>query len=402
MQECEKLFLSNALLPTIAQRSKSERIHNRRFISKTFSIIKDCNPASYVATARKINESKIDVVNIQHEFGLYKGDFGDYILEFMESVRKPVVTTFHTVLPNPPAGMKKVVKEIYELSDRITVSARAGIDILRDTFGLDKRKLTIVPHGVPDVPFVDTGWAKRHLGLSGKFVIGSYGLINPDKGIEYVLEALPAVIARNPDKQILYMIVGEPHPGLDQRLRTEYKEKLEGLVNGLGLERNVLFVNRYLPNRDMIRHFLATDVCAVANMKADQISSGVLSQAIGCGKSIVATGFAHAAEALSNGRGIFVDFGDSEDIAQKLNLLIQDDDLRNRVSRNVYAYGRSITWDKIAHKYLDIFTHVMEPRTHAPASAAIRSSLPRSADIAERHDKQIKALKRASKKLYNT
>ncbi|MGZ4903662.1 MAG: glycosyltransferase [Halobacteriota archaeon] len=374
----------------VAKLNRRDPIHNRRFISKTFNVIKDCNPDNYVAAARRINDSKIDVVNVQHEFGLYKGDFGSYLLEFLRELRKPVVTTFHTVLPDPPSGMKKVVREIYELSDRITVSAQAGISILRDTFGLNKSKLTIIPHGVPDVPFVKTEWAQRYLGLSGKFVIGSYGLINPDKGIEYVLEALPSVIERNPGKQIVYMIVGELHPGLDQRLREAYKDKLEALVRELDLARNVLLVDRYLSNREMIMHFLATDVCAVTNMNANQISSGVLSQAIGCGKSIVATRFAHAAEALSNGRGLFVDFGDATDIANKLNELVRDEALRAQISRDAYLYGRSMTWDKIARKYVDIFAHVREPQTRYPASMLVRTSLPRPLDKAKHSDKNLK------------
>ncbi len=384
--------MSNTPLSALAKLNKRDPIHNRRFISKTFNVIKDCNPDSFISAAQKINDSKIDVVNIQHEFGLYRGgDFGQYILEFLRTLRKPVVTTFHTVLPDPPSGMKKVVREIYELSDRITVSAQAGVNILRDTFRLDKSKLTIIPHGVPDVPFVKTEWAKRYLGLSGKFVIGSYGLINPDMGIEYVLEALPSVIERHPDKQVVYMIVGELHPGLDQRLREAYRDKLETLVKDLDLERNVLLVDRYLSNREMIMHFLATDVCAVANMNANQISSGVLSQAIGCGKSIVATRFAHAAEALANGRGVFVNFGDAGDIADKLNDLVGDETLRAQISRDAYLYGRSMTWDKIARKYVDIFTHIREPQTHSSASMLVRTSISRSLSKAKQSEKKLKS-----------
>ncbi|MGZ4951818.1 MAG: glycosyltransferase [Halobacteriota archaeon] len=390
MQPCRKLFLSNTPLSALATLNKKDPIHNRRFISKTFNVIKDCNPDSFVAAARKINDSKISVVNIQHEFGLYRGDFGAYLLEFLREVRKPVVTTFHTVLPNPPLEMKKVVREIYNLSDRIIVSAQTGINILRDTFGLDKSKLTVIPHGVPDVPFVKTEWAKRYLGLSGKFVIGSYGLINPDKGIEYVLEALPSVIERNSEKQIVYMVVGELHPGLDQRLREAYREKLETLIRELNLSRNVLLVDRYLSNREMIMHFLATDVCAVTNMNANQISSGVLSQAIGCGKSIIATRFAHAAEALSNGRGLFVEFGDAGDIAHKLNELVRDEALRAQVSRDAYLYGRSMTWDKIARKYVDIFAHVREPQMRTPASMLVRTSLARRLEKAKYSDYTLK------------
>lgn len=371
VQECKNLFLSNASLrEQAAQLSKKEFVLSKRFISKTFNVIKDCDVKSYVAAADKINGSKIDVVNIQHEFGLYKGDFGNYILEFMRRVKKPIVTTLHTILPNPPPGMRDVVKDIYALSDRVVTSANAGIELLNNTYGLDKKKLTLIPHGVPAVPFIDTTLPKKRLGLSGKFVIASYGLINPDKGIENVIEALPSVIDVNPNKEIIYMVVGEPHPALDEKVRQQYKDKLDRLVKSLGLANNVIFVQRYLPNREMITHFLATDICAVANTNPNQISSGVLSQAIGCGKSIVATEFTHAAEVLSHGRGMLVKFSCPEDIAEKINLLIGDNELRYAISRKVYEYAQSITWDRIAGRYLNVFSQLRLP-FHSTASTPL-------------------------------
>ncbi|HYA33345.1 MAG TPA: glycosyltransferase, partial [Candidatus Bathyarchaeia archaeon] len=165
--------MSNASLRVQrAQLSKKEFIRSKRFAAKTFNVIKDCNVESFVTAAKRINDSKIDVVNIQHEFGLYKGEFGCYILEFMRRVRKPIITTLHTVLPNPPVRMREVVKDIYALSDRVVVSANTGVDLLRHKFGLDKARLVMVPHGVPHVPrLVDTEFAKRRLGLAGNFVI---------------------------------------------------------------------------------------------------------------------------------------------------------------------------------------------------------------------------------------
>jgi polysaccharide biosynthesis protein PslF len=372
VQECKNLFLSNVSLRKQAEQlSKKEFVLNKRFNSKIFNIIKDCDVESYITAANLINSSKIDVVNIQHEFGLYRGDFGNYILEFMCRVKKPIVTTLHTILPHPPPEMRDVVKDIYALSDRVVTSANAGIELLNKTYGLDKKKLTLIPHGVPAVPFIETPLPKQRLGLSGKFVIASYGLINPDKGIETVIEALPSIIDANPNKEIIYMVVGEPHPALDEKVRQRYKDKLDRLVNSLGLANNVVFVPRYLPNREMIAHFLATDVCAVANTNPDQISSGVLSQAIGCGKSIVATEFAHAAEVLSYGRGMLVKFDCPEDIAEKINLLIGDDELRNAMSREVYKYAQSITWDRIARRYLTVISQLtgpLYPVTSRPAS----------------------------------
>ena len=362
VKECKNLFLSNASLrQQAAQLSKKEFVRSKRFISRTFNVIEDCDVNSFVTAANKINSSKIDVVNIQHEFGLYRGDFGSYILEFMRRVRKPVVTTMHTILPNPPSGMRDVVRDIYALSDRVITSANAGIELLNNTYGLNKKKLALIPHGVPAVPLIDTALPKRRLGLSGKFVIASYGLMNPDKGIESVIEALPSVIDANPNKEIVYMVVGEPHPALDEKVRQRYKGKLDDLIKKLGLAKNVVFVQRYLSNKEMIAYFLATDICAVTNTNLNQISSGVLSQAIGCGKSIIATEFTHATEVLSHGRGMLVKFGCPEDLTEKINLLISDNELRKAMSRQVYEYAQSITWDRIARLYLAVFKQTRAP-----------------------------------------
>jgi len=368
LQQCQKLFLSNVTSQSQAARwSKKKFTRSSRFTSKMLSVIKDCNRASYVAAAKKVNEARIDVVNVQHEFGLYKGDFGDYILEFMRRVNKPIVTTLHTVLPNPPAHMRGVVKDIYALSERVAVSANAGIMLLAKDYGLDKNKLILIPHGVPTVPLVDTRLAKRRLGCSEKFVIASFGLINPDKGIEYVIEALPSVIEANPHQDVVYMVVGEPHPALERKVREEYRYKLDNLIKRLGLSHNVVFVERYLSNREMIGYFLAADICAVTNTNPDQISSGVLSQAIGCGKSIVATQFAHAVEALSNGRGLLVERGSSADIAKKINLLMANYGLRADIARRVYDYAQSITWEKIARRYVDVFVQTKSRSALLPA-----------------------------------
>jgi len=250
------------------------------------------------------------------------------------------------------------------------VPSALAIHLLDNRFHVNGDKTIVVPHGGPSVPArVAPTFAKRRLGLAGKFVIGSYGLINPDKGIEYVLEALPSIIEANPNEDILYMIVGKYHPGLSQQVRDLYRKKLERLITELGLTGHVKFVGRYLSNKEMIRHFLATDVCAIANMNKDQVSSGVLAQAIGCGRSIVATKFGHAVEALSNGRGLLVEFGDPMDIASKIDLLVKNKQLRDRISQRAHEYGQSVTWDCIARKYVHIFAQVRNPRTarrHVP------------------------------------
>ncbi|HXY88284.1 MAG TPA: glycosyltransferase family 4 protein [Candidatus Acidoferrales bacterium] len=341
--------------------------------SKIFQTIKDCEISTYLQAANKINSSKIDVVNIQHEFGLYKGDHGEYIVNFLSRLQKPVVTTFHTVLPDPPHAMKNIVKTISDLSDRIVVSANVGVDILKNTFHLPLTKLIVIPHGVPDVPFIDTERPKKYIGLPAKFIIGSYGLINPDKGIEYVLEAMPQIIDDNPDKDIIYLIVGAFHPSLEKSVRTGYRQLLRDIVKELGLTRHVKFIEKYLTNKDMILHFLATDICAVTNMNYKQISSGVLSQAIGCGKPIIATKFMHAKESLADGKGLLVDFGNVNDLSEKLNFLVQHDSLRKKMALNTYCYGRTITWSEVAKMYINVFNKIKAPKITTPLITPLKS-----------------------------
>ena len=341
--------------------------------SKIFQTIKDCEISTYLQAANKINSSKIDVVNIQHEFGLYKGDHGEYIVNFLSRLQKPVVTTFHTVLPDPPHAMKNIVKTISDLSDRIVVSANVGVDILKNTFHLPLTKLIVIPHGVPDVPFIDTERPKKYIGLPAKFIIGSYGLINPDKGIEYVLEAMPQIIDDNPDKDIIYLIVGAFHPSLEKSVRTGYRQLLRDIVKELGLTRHVKFIEKYLTNKDMILHFLATDICAITNMNYKQISSGVLSQAIGCGKPIIATKFMHAKEALADGKGLLVNFGNVNDLSEKLNFLVQHDSLRQNMALNTYCYGRTITWSEVAKMYINVINNIKAPKIMTPSITPLKS-----------------------------
>jgi glycosyltransferase involved in cell wall biosynthesis len=198
-------------------------------------------------------------------------------------------------------------------------------------------------------------------------------LINPDKGIEYVLEAMPQIIDDNPDKDIIYMIVGAFHPALEKSAREGYSQLLRDVVKELGLKKHVKFVERYLSNKDMILHFLATDICAITNMNYKQISSGVLSQAIGCGKPIVATKFMHAREALADGKGLLVDFSNADDLANKLSFLVQHDSLRKNMALNTYCYGRTITWSEVAKMYINVFSKIQAPKVVTPTITPLKS-----------------------------
>ncbi|MDD1720934.1 MAG: glycosyltransferase family 4 protein [Euryarchaeota archaeon] len=324
--------------------------------SRVSHVIKDTDPISFVEAAQRINATRFGVINIQHEYGLYGGSWGSNIIEFMEVLEKPIITTLHTVLPKPPSEAKAVTREIYSLSDGVVVPGQIGADILENAYGLDPAKITVIPHGVPDVPFISTEKPKRKLGLSRRFVLATFGLLHPAKGIDFVLEALPHIIAANPRINIVYLIVGETHPNIVKNDGERYRERLKDAVKTLGLETHVHFVDRYLTNRNLILHYLATDICVLPYLGPDQISSGVLSQAIGCGKAIVSTPYLHAKDALSDERGLLVRFGDPSDLADKINTLVQNDSLRREMEIRTYMYGRSITWREVARKYIQLCT----------------------------------------------
>lgn len=324
--------------------------------SRVAFVIKDSDQISFVEAAHKINASNVDVVNIQHEYGLYGGSCGRYILNFMEVLEKPIVTTLHTVLPTPPEEAKTVMREIYRLSADVVVPGHVGIDILKTAFDLGPGKVQVIPHGVPDVPFISTERPKRKLGLLRRFVIGSFGLLHPAKGVERVLEALPQVIADNPELDVLYLVVGETHPNIVKNEGERYRERLKEIVKDLGLEHHVTFVDRYLTNRNLILHFLATDICVLPYVARDQIVSGVLSQAVGCGKAIIATPYLHARDALADERGMILRSGESSEMAEAITSLMRNDQLRREMEIRTYMYGRSITWKEVAKRYMELFS----------------------------------------------
>jgi len=319
-------------------------------------VIKDTDPISFVEAAHKINASRTDVVNIQHEYGLYGGSWGRYILDFMDVLEKPIVTTLHTVLPKPPEEAKVVTREIYHLSAEVVVPGHVGVDILKNAFGVGPDKVKVIPHGVPDVPFISTERPKKKLGFSHRFVLGSFGLLHPAKGIEYVLEALPKVIADNPAMNVVYLVVGETHPNVIKNEGESYRARLKEIIANLELTDNVKFVDRYLTNRNLILHFLATDICVLPYLARDQIVSGVLSQAVGCGKAIIATPYLHALDALADERGVILESNSPYEIAEAITTLMRNDRLRREMEIRTYMYGRSITWKEVAKRYKEVFT----------------------------------------------
>jgi glycosyltransferase involved in cell wall biosynthesis len=308
---------------------------------------------SYKAVASKINSSDISAVNIQHEYGLFGGHWGDYLLTFMEELKKPIITTLHTILPDPNTDAERVLKEIIRLSDRIIVLARAGSKILEERYGCVPDKIRYIPHGCPNVPFIKSETPKTGLGFKDRYILSTFGLISRGKGIEYAIKALPEIIPVEP--RVLYIVIGETHPDVRKREGESYRQSLYDLVYSLGVERNVRFVNRFLSKSDLIRFLQATDTYVLPYPNRDQISSGTMLYALCTGKAIVTTPFLHAEEVIDQGAALRCEFKDPHSIAERVNSLIKEDRMRASYERKAYDYSRGMIWPTVAMRYINEF-----------------------------------------------
>jgi glycosyltransferase involved in cell wall biosynthesis/CBS domain-containing protein len=308
---------------------------------------------SYKEAAKRINASGIDVVNLQHEFGLFGGVWGEYLIEFLENLNKPVITTLHTVFQEPTHDAGRVMKEIIELSRYVVVMARVGIKILEQLYDTFADKVRYIPHGCPNVPSVRSKTLKESMGLGDRVLLSTFGLISRGKGIEYAIGALPDIVEKEP--RVLYLVIGETHPEVRKQEGESYRQSLYELVDELGVEENVRFVNRFLEKNDLIRLLQATDVYVIPYPNREQISSGTLLYALSTGKAIVSTPFLHAEEVISHGAAMSCRFKDPESIAECVNNLIRYDQLRNDYEARAYEYSRDMIWPNVAMKYVNLF-----------------------------------------------
>jgi len=306
----------------------------------------------YIQAAKYVNSSRVKAVNLQHEFGIYGGEWGEYILSFLRNVNKPVITTLHTVQPDFESKARNVLEEILARSKAIVVMAKAAQNILKK-YNDPHDKTSIVQHGCPDIRFVTSDSVKPSLGLRGRIVLSTFGLINAGKGIEYVLQALPPLVAKYPN--MLYLVIGETHPEVRKNEGETYRMSLIKLVEQLGLKNHVRFHNRFLTKRELIRYLQATDVYITPYLGANQISSGTLVYALGAGRAVVSTPYLHAKEVLSHGRGLLCEFRNPDSITNEVKKLLENKEFRRDMEKKAYRYSRDFTWPKVAEKYTDIF-----------------------------------------------
>ena len=323
--------------------------------------------SSYEEAAAAINHAPVQVVSIQHEYGLFGGEQGADLLAFVQAVKKPIVLTLHTVLEQPGLVLQQVTEALAEAASGVVVLAERAKQILAEHYpGVPQEKLWFIPHGTPVTTLQSTAFMKRALGWEHRTILSTFGLLSPGKGIEEALSALPRVVERHPE--VLYVVLGETHPEVRRKLGESYRGYLERRVEALGLQHHVRFENRYLTREEVLAYLHATDVYVIPYLNPLQISSGTLAYALAAGKAIVSTPFIYAQELLSQGRGLLARFKDSDSLAAAINLLLEQPDLRRQVEQAAYAYGAQMHWPQVGRAYRQVFQHVLAARSIAASS----------------------------------
>ncbi len=346
--------------------------------------IRQDEEADYVQAARRLNEAVVDVVCIQHEFGIYGGPSGRMLIPFMNALHAPIVTTLHTVLERPTPEQERVMRAILRRSARVIVMAERGANMLKRIYGADPAKIIVTPHGAPDVAYRPAEDCKQRFGFDGRLVMLTFGLLSPGKGIENVIEAMPAIIQRNPTA--LYVILGATHPHLVRRDGEAYRRKLMHMAADLGVSNHIEFVNAYVENGLLLEYLAAADVYVTPYLNEAQITSGTLAYAIALGKPIVSTPYWHAQEAVTPEIGDLVPFGSVKGFADKLSDLLEDDELREERALNAYHAGRRTIWKRSGERYLKAFNDSLaEARSH-PITRRIHARAPTLAAVKRMSD----------------
>ena len=320
--------------------------------------------ASYHRAADFLNFSNIDLVCLQHEYGIYGGPAGSHILELMRRLHMPVVTTLHTVLREPNADQRAVMLEIAALSDRLIVMSRQSAEILQETFQVPPAKIDLIPHGIPDLPFTDPHFYKDVFGTQGKDVLLTFGLLSPNKGIENVIRALPSILARHGN--VVYMVSGVTHPHILRREGDAYRLSLQKLAKDLGVENNVIFRNRFVSPAELVELIGAADIYITPYKHRGQVVSGTLAYALSAGKAIISTPYLHAIELLDGERGVLVPFDDPEAIAAETIELLDNGTARHAMRKRAYLYARDMVWNRVAQQYMGSFERVYNERLRKP------------------------------------
>ncbi|HUQ42538.1 MAG TPA: glycosyltransferase family 4 protein [Candidatus Limnocylindrales bacterium] len=329
--------------------------------------IKQDDWRTYRDAALAINQTNVDIVNVQHEFGLYgvwhDGTYDDHLKVFLEHLKKPVVTTLHTVAPVPEPWMREALQSASEQSDVIVVMAHTAARLLKDVYGIEKEP-AIIEHGMPAIEPRGRHQFKKQFGISGRQIVSTFGLVDPRKGLEYVIDAMARIVDRNPTA--LYLIVGQTHPELLKKEGEKYRNSLVETARAAGVADRVMFVNEYLTQRQIVDYLLATDVYVTPYLDPNQITSGTLAYALGAGKAIVSTPYLHAREVLANGRGVLVPFKDAGAIATAVNGILENPEAKRGLEVRAYDYGKEMAWPAIGRRVLALMRDILDAQPLPP------------------------------------
>jgi len=320
--------------------------------------------ADYRLAADYIASRQVNAVILQHEYGLFGGPCGAHILRLLRELRIPVLTTLHTVLAEPSAEQQRVMDELGQISDRLVVMSQRAIDMLNDIYNIPREKIAFIPHGIPDVPFVDSSFYKDQFRAESRRVILTFGLLSPGKGIEHMIEAMPAIAKEYPD--ILYIVLGATHPHLKQQYGEAYRTSLQRRVEDLGLTENVRFRNQFVELDELCEYIGAADLYVTPYVQENQITSGTLAYAVGAGKAVVSTPYWYAEELLADDRGMLVPFRDPTAMSEAINYLFANDTKRNQMRKRAYTYCRDMVWKQVAREYLLVAQQAVNERSRQP------------------------------------
>ena len=319
---------------------------------------------SYLRAADFLNFANADIVSLQHEFGIFGGPTGSHVVRLMRNLRMPIVTTLHTVLREPSDDQRRVLGQVAELSARLVVMSERARAFLRDVYDVPEGKIDLIAHGIPDMPFVDPNFYKDQFGVEGKYVALTFGLLSPNKGIEVMLRAMPAILKEFPN--FVYIVLGATHPNLVREQGERYRISLERLAKDLGIKPNVSFYNRFLEIDELIEFIGMADIYLTPYLNPAQIVSGTLAYAFGCGKPVISTPYWYAEELLAEGRGVLVPFGDSPGLAREVVELLRDEPRRHAMRKKAYMLGREMIWSHVAHLYMESFARARRSRLDVP------------------------------------
>ncbi|MEW6653166.1 MAG: glycosyltransferase family 4 protein [Bacteroidota bacterium] len=328
---------------------------------------------SYRRAADFLNINDVDLVCLQFEYGIFGGRVGSHILTLLRELRMPIVTTLHTILKNPDPDQRRVLEEVAALSDRLVVMSERGSEFLHDIYNISPQKIDLIPHGIPDIPFVDPSFNKDLFGVEGKTVLLSFGLLSANKGIETVISAMPKIVERYPD--CVYIIVGATHPHVVKLEGETYRLSLHWLAQQKGIENKIIFYNRFVSIEELVEFIGAADIYLTPYLNEAQITSGTLAYTLGAGKAVISTPYWYAEEMLADGRGILIPFRDHKALAEQVINLLDNEAERHAMRKRAYVFGRSMIWSAVAQRYMESFEKARKERRHYIAPGFIAKVL---------------------------